>query len=170
MGIGRTAAYHSTVSDGRQFTMSVPIDDDGFLRRECPTCDREFKWLHSDDAEADGEPTSPGGYFCPYCGLQAPPTHWWTKEQLQHASAVVTEELIQPELKDLKGSLEAASSGLISLTADISIPDPPASVLTEPNDMVRVDFECHPSEPLKVAETWREPVYCLICGMPKEPA
>ena len=30
--------------------------------------------------------------------------------------------------------------------------------------MTRVDFACHPSEPLKVLDDWREPVRCLICG------
>ena len=25
--------------------MEIPLDSDGFLRRECPTCEREFKWL-----------------------------------------------------------------------------------------------------------------------------
>ncbi len=27
--------------------ISMPLDSDGFLRRECPTCEREFKWLHT---------------------------------------------------------------------------------------------------------------------------
>lgn len=33
--------------------MSDPLDSDGFLRRECPTCEREFKWLPSCEGEAE---------------------------------------------------------------------------------------------------------------------
>ena len=32
--------------------MTIPLDSDGFLRRECPTCEREFKWRPS-EAEAE---------------------------------------------------------------------------------------------------------------------
>lgn len=44
-------------------TISMPLDSDGFLHRECPHCSREFKWLHaeSDDQgtmEPDGLPLS----------------------------------------------------------------------------------------------------------------
>jgi hypothetical protein len=81
---------------------------------------------------------------------------------------VVTEELIEPELKNLKKTVESAGSSFLEFAADISLPDPPASALTESNDMIRVDFQCHPSEPVKVVDTWRQPVYCLICGTPQE--
>ena len=30
--------------------------------------------------------------------------------------------------------------------------------------MRRIEFECHPKDPLKVAEDWAEPVHCVICG------
>ena len=26
--------------------VSFPLDSDGFIRRECPHCEREFKWHH----------------------------------------------------------------------------------------------------------------------------
>ena len=39
-------------------------------------------------------------------------------------------------------------------------------LLTETDDMTRVDFACHPSEPLKIMDNWREPAYCLVCGEP----
>jgi hypothetical protein len=152
------------MSDDRQFAMSVPLDDDGFLRRECPICEREFKWLNSEGAGIEGEKPDPAGYYCPYCGLQAPLDAWWTREQLEHAQAIVTQEVIAPELEKLKKSLESSSGGFLRVSAEVSTPAPPASEMTEANDMNRVDFPCHPTEPLKVAETWNDPVYCLICG------
>lgn len=39
------------------FGMTIPLDSDGFLRRECPICEREFKWRPSEaEAEEDVEP------------------------------------------------------------------------------------------------------------------
>lgn len=67
------------MSDEVQLSMSLPLDGDGFLRRECPTCEREFKWLPSPDqleegngesraAATDAEP--PEAYYCPYCATR----------------------------------------------------------------------------------------------------
>ncbi len=41
--------------------MAVPLDSDGFFRRECPTCERELKWLAVGDDE-DKMPPPDGGY------------------------------------------------------------------------------------------------------------
>jgi hypothetical protein len=41
---------------------------------------------------------------------------------------------------------------------------PEADPLVETDDMQRVDFECHPNEPVKVLEDWGRDVHCLICG------
>lgn len=144
--------------------MCIPLDDDGFLRRECPNCEREFKWLSSEGTDAKAETPDSAGNYCPYCGLQAPVDAWWTKEQLEHMQAIVSGEMIGPELEKLKKTLESSSGGFLKISAEISTPEPPTSEMTESDDMDRVDFPCHPSEPLKVAETWNDPVYCLICG------
>jgi hypothetical protein len=45
-----------------QIPMSVPLDSDGFIRRECPTCERELKWRPTSEGE-EGAPTPEGGYF-----------------------------------------------------------------------------------------------------------
>jgi hypothetical protein len=54
--------------------MSLPLDKDGFLRRECPHCERQFKWwptAPSEDAPEEARNT-PEAYFCPYCHEPAP--------------------------------------------------------------------------------------------------
>jgi hypothetical protein len=56
------------VSDDVEISVNVPLDSDGFLRRGCPTCEREFKWLPSEESESAAR----GGYYCPYCAVQAP--------------------------------------------------------------------------------------------------
>lgn len=146
-------------------TISVPVelDDDGFLRRECPRCEREFKWMPSDDSE----PTPQAGYHCPYCDHRAHADQWFTKAQMDYLGAVGMQELGGPLLDDLGQSvdrLNRSSSGLISARferGDMPTPVKPP----EPNDMRRVEFGCHPKEPVKVLETWTGRVRCLICGM-----
>jgi len=145
-------------------TMSIPLDSDGFLRRECPTCEREFKWFatHS-EGEDESAPVPNGGYYCPYCAVQAPPDAWFTKAQLEQATSVITRELVEPELKRFKRQVERGSGDFINVGVDIDAREEPPP-LTEADDMRRVDFPCHPAEPVKVDEDWNRVVHCLICG------
>jgi hypothetical protein len=55
--------------------------------------------------------------------------------------------------------------GLFSITMDYKAPEE-MDPLVEPNDMRRVEFACHPNEPVKVLEDWTRPVYCLIDSQP----
>jgi hypothetical protein len=94
------------VSNGVEPSVSFPLDTDGFLRRECPTCEREFKWHHSED-EGDSEPMADSGYFCPYCAVQAPPESWFTKPQ----QALVESTIQGVEVRD--GELVKAVGGAV---------------------------------------------------------
>jgi hypothetical protein len=140
------------MSDDRvSFGMTIPLDSDGFLRRQCPTCEREFKWRPTaGEGEEDGEPTGDGGYFCPYCGVQAPADAWLTEAQRALAENIIATEVIGPMVSKL-----GTYRGPEKL-------DP----LTEVDDMTRIDFPCHPSEPLKVQGDWLKAPRCLICGTP----
>lgn len=151
------------MSDNVELSVSVPLDDDGFLRRECPTCQREFKWLSS--TEEESETASDEGYFCPYCGVQAPGNAWWTPDQLERAKSIAYDEVVRPELEKFKRDIsQMGSGGFIKASVEITEPDPVPDMNGEPNDMKRVDFPCHPNEPVKVADDWAKEVYCLICG------
>jgi hypothetical protein len=56
---------------------------------------------------------------------------------------------------------------LIGIEARLERDEPePAPELDEPDDMRRIDFTCHPAEPVKVLDEWDRPVHCLICGEP----
>jgi hypothetical protein len=155
------------MSDEVSIPMSLPLDGDGFLRRECPTCEREFKCLVSQDDD-DATPAPEGGYFCPYCAVQAPPDAWWTKDQLETAKALMYREVVAPELEGLQRSvdqLNRQSGGFIDITARLEVdePDEPAS-LTEIDDMQHVEFVCHPDDPVKVLDDWERSVHCMVCG------
>lgn len=155
------------MSDDVTLGMSIPLDSDGFLRRECPTCEREFKWLPSldqDDKAPDRVPD--GGYFCPYCGVQAPANAWLTQAQVSLAQNMVHTEILGPILKGFADSIEGIgqkSGGMTSTSVEYDEPDK-LDPLTELDDMKRIDFACHPSEPLKVLDEWTTSVHCLICG------
>ena len=146
--------------------MSVPLDSDGFLRRECPTCEREFKWLPSGEDDGESTEAPDGGYFCPYCAIQAPPDSWLTNAQIELAQNLVAREVVEPMLKGFTRDFNRVgrlSGGLLRMSASYDVPDA-MDPLTEADDMRRVDFLCHPAEPLKVRDDWDEQVHCLICG------
>lgn len=149
--------------------MSMPLDSDGFLRRECPTCERELKWYNTPEEEGNAAPIADGGYFCPYCGVQAETSTWLTKAQAELARNMVATQVLGPTLKkfedDMKG-IGRTSGGMISAEVTYDAPDE-LDPLTEVDDLTRVDFECHPTEPVKVLDNWDKPVRCLICGQPK---
>jgi hypothetical protein len=160
------------VSDDEvNIAMSIPLDSDGFLRRECPTCEREFKWFPNEDEDGDidvAEPVPDGGYYCPYCGVQAPADAWLTQAQVALAENLIERQVMGPMLKGLAKDVEGIgrrSGGLVSASMRNDEPDE-LDALTEADDMRRVDFECHPSEPVKVLDDWTRPLRCLICGEP----
>lgn len=158
----REVRYEWLIMSDNEFStsMSVPLDSDGFLRRECPTCEREFKWLPSNNDE--GATRDPSGYYCPYCGVQAN-DGWLTQAQADAVRATVMRDVVGPTLDDFGKNIQGSSSSMIRFEVKREpVPEPPE--LTEDDDMRRVDFACHPSEPLKVLDDWNGPVHCLICG------
>ena len=142
------------MDDSYDIEVSVPIprDADGFIRRECPHCMRQFKW-HDGPANEEAEQHAPPvTYSCPLCGQPAAVGSWDTAEQVelaQHMAMPQVMEMIHDEL-------QAAFRGIRGITYkrgrgetfDQSHP------LTEPNDMVIVVSPCHGYEPVKVPAWW----------------
>lgn len=148
--------------DSATIGVRVPLDSDGFLRRECPTCEREFKWLHTPQDGAVGAAISEGGYYCPYCGVQA--ASWFTKAQALLARNVVATDVVGPMIAKLSKDISRNSRGAIGMSMNYTPPDK-MDPLTEVDDMRRVNFACHEAEPVKVLDEWSKDVYCLICGV-----
>lgn len=61
------------------FSVSIPIDEDGYLGRECPKCEQHFR-INADDYEALPEETS---LWCCYCGHQNDHSDFLTRQQLE---------------------------------------------------------------------------------------
>ncbi len=148
-----------------RMSLSFPLDAHGFLRRACPVCSREFKWL---SGETDAETPSSEHYFCPYCGISAEASEWFTREQQAYINTAMFEEVIGSTLQDMVESvqqLNQSSGGLIEISASVEYPERrQAPPVFEPHDMKKVVIACHADNPVKVDETWSQPVHCLRCG------
>lgn len=153
--------------------LRLPLDADGFLRRECPACFREFKWRPTPPraegdlaAEAVLNAEANAEYFCPYCGHRAAAAAWWTRGQLRVIETTARDYAVSTAIASLQesvGDVKGASGGLLRVRLESSSGSR-SRRLTEPNDMRRVDFTCHPGEPVKVLESWADAAHCLVCG------
>lgn len=147
------------------YSVEIPLDDDGFLRRECPACERYFKWHDGSTADRPQDAIDPLHYTCPYCGELADGDSWWTTEQLEFATASAIDPIMEDVAADFNREQRSHRNDFLRLSMTPGPHDPP-SALHEPSDMVAVASPCHPWEPVKIAEEWTEPLHCLICGAP----
>jgi hypothetical protein len=161
MGVDRDESVERGISVG------IPLDEDGFVLRECPACEREFRWHVSAD-ENEEVPAPLDGYFCPYCGKQASSDSWFTTAQADFLSATALHEMVGPQIDEMLGGL-AGNSGLVRIEVTGSGGGEKPAPFDEDfeGETRRLEFSCHPTEPVKVALDWEGSVYCLICGSTK---
>jgi hypothetical protein len=173
-------------------SVSFPLDDEGFFRRECPFCRNEFKVLLTKEelgslaqegidsfmiepqekVNSKEDVQGETGYFCPYCGQRAPEDSWWTQEQLAYVNmfakniiaSIVDKNLIGP----LKANFGHRSSGPISTSfkgREMEQPEPWIS--PEVNDMDAFDLPCCHRK-IKVQDSKTLCIHCFFCGFPHE--
>lgn len=143
----------------------LPTDNDGFARRQCSSCGRQFKWHVGPVSDEAEEHPDADVYYCPFCGLPAESGDWFTPEQEESVEALAHRAMM-PKLDEMMGSfLDGLKSSFIKVerTGHLDIPDGP-DPLVEPDDMGIVASPCHAYEPIKIPEDWTEPVHCLVCG------
>jgi hypothetical protein len=145
--------------------IQLPLDSDGFLRRECPRCGQQFKWHHGPATEEAEEQPDPSTYYCPLCGESAAADSWWTQEQLGHAQGVAVPAAMRYIQDSLKQAFRNNKYVRFEPGNGSDIPDQP-SALTEPDDMQIVASPCHAYEPIKIPANHEGPVHCLVCGEP----
>jgi hypothetical protein len=146
-----------------EISVPVPLDSDGFMRRECPACEQEFKWHYGPANEEAEQASAVNSYFCPLCGRPAVADQWLTRAQVDLIQGTAmpafmrrAQEMISDELRGSKFFTFKPSTGS-------DVPDAPLP-LTEPDDMKIVTSPCHGYEPVKVPENAAPPFHCLICG------
>lgn len=89
--------------DGFTTGVSIPLDEDGFLGRECPACEGPFK-IHGDDYDA--LPEDPV-LTCPYCGHEQDHSSFLTRAQVERVDAAVNaiaEQYVHGALNDMLGN------------------------------------------------------------------
>ncbi|SRR6266545_2923871 len=144
--------------------IELPLDSQGFLRRECPICGREFKWHHGPTEGVPVDETPPESYYCPYCGEPSPADEWWTREQVEAIQQTALREAMPQLEHELREAVKPLNrSGFLKADVKGSPVNPP-SPLFEPDDMTAVASPCHPYEPVKISSVWPEPLHCLVCG------
>ncbi|MEA2066829.1 MAG: hypothetical protein U9O65_07060 [Thermotogota bacterium] len=173
--------------------LPFPLDDDGFFRRECPFCRKEFKVLLEKEeltdiaqkgidsfmikpkeevTDLDESERSKIEFICPYCGQPASSNSCWTEEQLAYVGIVaknimakiVNENLIRP----LKETSQRHSSGMVSIRFEgKEMEQHEPWVSPEVNDMEIFDLPCCQRK-IKIEENWQDTVYCFFCGFSYE--
>lgn len=154
----------------RAYTFALPADSDGFLRRECPSCRRQFKVKAVDtfsavlsERAALDEYELSGGMtgHCPLCHEMVVRGDWRTDAQRRYIPNIRMDGTAHLYASQLL-SASKGSRALIELAGF-----PPGAALETPvdtNDMDIVLPLCHESYPLKVPSDWCEDLSCFMCG------
>lgn len=143
--------------------VTLPLDADSFLRRECPECQQEFKVKVTQDEET-ARPMDK--LFCPYCGISATLESWHTKAQAEYIQSRIATEIIDPQLNKIVEAFRKLErrSGPIQVKVGIKrSPRRKPRMDPEPNDMRLVKFTCC-DETIKILEDWEDQIYCVVCG------
>lgn len=176
-----------------RFNLEVSMDRDGFLRRACPSCGRDFKteidpadlaWalntqihLVSDEIGVSPAETaqegSPEELRCPYCLYEAESSEMHTGETVAYLKLFALRDyalpMIDRMLSDFADSFGSSGGGGGLFSVSISVehhrrPTPPRPIHgPEPADMKIVNFLCC-GKKIKVADRWNDVSVCTYCG------
>lgn len=140
--------------------LPLPVDEDGFLRRECPYCKRQFK-LHQDEF---GSLQDESDHYCPYCGQIANSGQWGTEEQAEHINTnldnIVADLLNENLINPLQHSFSHSNN--IEFTGK-EIEKKNQIIQPETNDMKTIILACCQKR-VKIIDEWDKGVKCYYCG------
>ena len=137
-----------------EISVPLPLDSDGFIRRACPNCSREFKWHYGPTDGGPADFNDPPVYHCPLCGQVSDPSDYFTDDQTDFVMGFA----MRPAMEEIEAEMK--KTGLDFEIDSVGTPDP----LVELDDMTMIAPPCHVWEPIKVPEDSRAPYYCLLCG------
>ena len=169
-----------------EIDIDLPLDEQGFLRRECPLCNRQYKIFKSEEerenlireivnynlaernATTDNDSSDNIEYlYCPYCLQKAPKEQWWTQEQLSYIRMYV-DNIVVKMINDTMDNIARNVNRLNSPYVRMKKPHK-KRLQTEPwippeiNDMTVVELPCCNTK-MKIIEEWRDNIACYICG------
>src|SRR5689334_13260386 len=110
-----------------EISVSLPLDG-AYLRRQCPSCAREFKWHHGPTDERPTDFADPPIYYCPYCGQPAGVDEWLTAEQVEYVQRMIAGPAMREVASELDVIARRSSGGFLSMTVESAdepeAPDP----------------------------------------------
>jgi len=125
---------------GNQFSISVPVDQDGLTARECPvdSCEGHFKIQLGTGLTGKNLPC-----YCPYCGHCAPHNQFFTKAQIEYAKSVVLNKVTGAILKDFKElEFEHKPSGGFGIGMSMKVQGRPHPVRYYREKTLETDVTC----------------------------
>jgi hypothetical protein len=153
------------VSDG-EIEVSLPLDDDGFMSRECPYCKMRFK-INKEDFEGDTLSTE---IYCPYCGQSADKDEFWTSEQIKFFEEMAIYKLVNPEIDDLFNGLKRMTKNSGPIKIEFRDKRQESRVPIAPEEIANMKFHkkncCDIT--IKIDEEWNKKIYCISCGKKDE--
>lgn len=138
------------LEQGISISIDLPLDDDGFLDRRCPSqvCSHEFKVLFDDWRDKVPDERA----FCPFCGHEDDPQDWNTSDQqeyiekkgLQHVSGIIDKAFESDARRFNRQQRMRPGGGLIDISMSMQY-KPDAPILAVPPaaaEALRQRFEC----------------------------
>ncbi|CAN5157095.1 hypothetical protein BH18ACT12_BH18ACT12_23890 [soil metagenome] len=158
-----------TTDEGFQASLSLPVDEDGFFGRECPTCEQPFK-MNADQWEAlpdEAEVT------CPYCGEQPEDVNdFMTPDQRERVDAAINalaEQYVHGAFSDMFresfGSRPRRTGGgmfSIEMSVDTGSPHPIRVLPEYVEEKVRRTITC--SNCSTISAVYGASAFCPVCG------
>ena len=130
---------------GVQIRIEIPIDDDGYIDRQCPhaECRQEFKVLMND--WKDKVPDE--GAYCPICGYYVDSAEWNTQEQQEYIADHARDYLMGELNKAFSQSVRRFNrsqprNGWITMKMDYKPNRPKVIVPHEVAELMQQKFNC----------------------------
>lgn len=162
--------------------LELPQDSQGYVRRECPCCRRQYKTrpspldalclqqelalgvMHRNGDELSQES---GRWLCFYCGKPATPRETLTPEQRTWLEGVSHALAQQVRYEQLAHVTRTISDNPLLTFAPVRPPPLPKPLPREPDDMRRFYLVCC-AEDVKAASGWEQRYHCPRCGTEHE--
>jgi len=183
------SAPERSSQDMVRYAVAISSDRDGFLRRSCASCGRDFKTeINESDLqwalafqvqrmglEIGGDTSQPSKETrqhlrCPYCAFEGDDQEMHTDATINYMKRVIYRECMMPKLNQFFSGLEdifggRGSGGLVSLRFEHNpLPKPVRPIHgPEPPDMDIVEFICC-AKKIKVSQGWADIRTCPFCS------
>lgn len=96
------------------FNVTIPLDGEGMLGRECLECKKYFKLKPGTGLETNH-------CHCPYCDYEGNHDSFWTEDQLEYSHSIVMQQAIQKVINPLSEKLNKSFKKLESKTRNSPI-------------------------------------------------